>query len=194
VLRYLAGTREEGLLFKAGGSELRRDTSNIKLQLVAYSDASWADSNDRKSVSGTLIQITDARNDRQEQLTGNVISYASKRQPCVALSSTEAEYVALSKAAQTIVWLRRLLQQLGFLDDEPTITFEDNTSCISIANDEGLSQKTKHIDVKYHYIREQIRNGSVEVFYISTVYQLADYFTKALPVFRFLELKRRLMI
>jgi Reverse transcriptase (RNA-dependent DNA polymerase) len=191
VLRYLAGTVDDGLVFTAGSTNM--DTSDIKLQLVSYSDASWADSSDRKSTSGMLIQVTTADNNQQEYITGNVLAYSSKRQPCVALSSTEAEYVALSKAAQSITWLRRLIQQLGFADGEPTITFEDNTSAISVSLDEGLSQRTKHIDTRHHYIRDQIRNGSIIVEYIQTTYQLADYFTKALPIYRFEWLRERLM-
>ena len=130
--------------------------------------------------------------DTVENINCDIISYYSKRQPCVALSSTEAEYVALSRAGQSVCWLRRLIQQLGFGSIDPTLILEDNTSAIHISESEGLNQRTKHIDIRHHYIRSLIREGVVEIDYISTNYMLADYFTKPLPVNRFQQLTRLL--
>jgi Reverse transcriptase (RNA-dependent DNA polymerase) len=188
ILKYLSGTMDEGLVYTA----THNMGDAIDIELVGYSDSSWADSSDRKSTSGLTLQLM-AKGEQADGITGNVLSYYSKRQACVALSSTEAEYIAISKAAQTLTWTRRLLHQLGFGDRDPTTLFEDNTSCIAIAESEGLSSRTKHIDVRYHYIRETVASGIIDIQHISTDVMLADFFTKALPVHRFLELKRRLI-
>ena len=128
------------------------------------------------------------------QPVGHTLSYYSRRQGCVALSSTEAEYIALSSATHTVSWLRRLLSQLGFLDENlPTCIFEDNQAAISIGEQEGLSQRTKHIDVRHHYIRDKIADGTVYLEYISTDHMLADFFTKSLDGTRFEYLRGQFM-
>jgi hypothetical protein len=178
-----------GLYYEAGINS-GGVTTPIKLQLVVYSDASWANSSDRKSTSGMIIQVSH----NGGQPIGHTLSYYSRRQGCVALSSTEAEYIALSSATQTVSWLRRLLFQLGFLDEEiPTCIYEDNKAAISIGEQEGLSQRTKHIDVRHHYIRDKISDGTVYLEYLSTEDMLADFFTKSLDGSRFEYLRGQFM-
>jgi hypothetical protein len=191
VLRYLNGTSDMGLVYHP----LQSQSVSINLILVSFSDANWAESNDRKSTSGMLVQLVDAQEVSNEEggVIGNVLSYRSKRQECVALSSTESEYIAASQATQSIVWIRRLLDELGFGSEEPTVLYEDNTACIFIAGDENLTQRTKHIDVRYHYIRDCIGNGIVVLRHISTELQLADIFTKCLDAPRFMELRDKVM-
>ena len=188
VLKYLSGKLDDGLFY----CKTHEPDDEIDIKLVGYSDANWADSDDRKSTSGLTIQMMADGEDAQN-IQGGVLSYYSKRQACVALSSTEAEYIALSRGGQTLSWLRRLLHQLGFGDPDPTLVFEDNTSAIHIAEGEGLNQRTKHIDVRHHYIRDLITNGIIEVDHIGTEVMIADFFTKPLPVHRFVSLKKRIM-
>jgi len=188
VLKYLAGTINYGL-FYAGGGYSARDSVFVKLQLNVYTDASWADTFDRKSTSGMLITITTP----DGNYLGHPISYYSRRQSCVALSSTESEYIAMSSATQTVTWLRRLLSQLGFLREGPTVVHEDNQASIHIAYAEGLSQRTKHIDVRHHYIRQKVADNTVYIVHLSTDEMLADFFTKPLEGSKFLPLRDQFM-
>ena len=187
ILRYMTETPDIGLFYKADGNI----NDEINVSIICYSDSSWADSSDRKSTSGMMVQYK-SQYDEADLIEGSMVTYYSKRQPCVALSSTEAEYVAISRAAQTVCWLRRLLDQLGFRQEQPTLLFEDNTSCISIAESEGLNQRTKHIDVRHHYIRDMVQENIIQIEHLGTDDMLADFFTKALPVARFLELRSRI--
>ena len=100
----------------------------------------------------------------------------------MTLSSTEAEYVALCEATTEVVWLRRLLREIGFPQSEPTIMYEDNKSCIDMVHSRSRHQASKHINPKYHLVRAKQQNKVIEVTYISTLEQLADIFTKPLPI------------
>ncbi len=114
--------------------------------LIGYSDADWAgDQDDRRSTTGNVFL-----------LGGGAVSWLSKKQSTVALSTAEAEYVALSQAAQECVWLRRLLSDLG-MDVSPVMILEDNQGAIAIAKNPVDHSRTKHIDIRYHYIREWCR-------------------------------------
>jgi len=88
-------------------------------------------------------------------------------------------HIALSEVARIIIWLRGILKEIGFEQEEPTIIYEDNNSCIFMAENEENSERTKHIDVKYHYVREQIYKKQVKLIRIETENNLADMFTKA---------------
>jgi len=133
VLRYLKGT--VNLALKYNQTESRA--------LVGFSDADWAgDQDDRRSTTGNVFL-----------LGGGAVSWLSKKQSTVALSTAVAEYVALSQAAQECVWLRRLLSDLG-MDATPVVILEDNQGAIAIAKNPVDHSRTKHIDFRYHYIRE----------------------------------------
>lgn len=99
----------------------------------------------------------------------------------VSLSSTEAEYVSLCIAACELLWLRGLLGEIGEAPDEPIVMHEDNQEAIVIANRERETQRSKHIDVKYNFLRDYIEKGVIIVKYIPTREQLADIMTKGLP-------------
>ena len=114
-------------------------------------------------------------------MNGGPISWASRRQTVTAQSTSEAELVALSTAAKELVWLRSLLMELDVFIGVPTPVYEDNQATIVIANGSGLSSRTKHIDVRYFYVREQIENERIRVEYCTSATQLADMFTKAVP-------------
>ena len=155
IFRYLRGTTHLGLLY--GKSS---ETSD----LIGYSDSDWGgDSNDYKSTTGYLFQIA-----------GTAVTWKSKKQSCVALSTAEAEYMALSSAAQEAVWIRELISELGNLQSQPTLIYEDNQSAISMAKNPQFHGRSKHISIKYHYIREQVNNDKIRLEYCPTEDTLAD--------------------
>ena len=169
VLHYLKGTMKHGILYSQKGSG----------ECVGYSDADWAgDINDRKSTSGYVFQIS-----------GGAITWKSKKQGCVALSTSEAEYIALSSAVQESVWLRRLTSELGSPPKTPTTIFEDNQSAIAMTKNPQFHGRAKHIDIKYHFIREQVNCGNVQLKYCPTGEMTADIFSKALSREQFCKLR-----
>ena len=138
--------------------------------LFGYSDADWAgDLVSRKSTSGYLFRIG-----------GATVSWKSKRQSIVALSSTEAEYVALCSAAQEAVWLRNLLTDINQAQHNATTIHEDNQGAISLARNPNNHPATKHIEVKFHYMREKITSKQVDLLYWPTNEMVTDIFTKGL--------------
>lgn len=160
VLRYLKGTQDVKLKIEP----------NTALKLSCYADADWAgDSGDRKSTTGFLFQLGTSS-----------ICWSSKKQPCVALSSTEAEYIAAAEASKELVWLRLLMQDLGLTPREPTIVYEDNQACIKLATTEGLNPHTKHVDVRYHYLRDLVHKNVVQFRYCDTKDMTAGCLTKPL--------------
>ena len=160
VLRYLKGTGKHGILYSQKGS----------IECVGFSDADWAgDINDRKSTSGYLFQ-----------LSGGAVTWKSKKHGCVALSTAEAEYVALSSTAQESVWLKHLTTELGSPPKTPTTIFEDNQSAIAMTKNPQFHGRAKHIDIKYHFIREQVNCGNVILEYCPTGDMTADVFMKGL--------------
>ena len=123
------------------------------------------------------------------KLSGAAVSWISQRQPNVALSSTEAEYIASCEAAREIHWLRQLLQHLGVPQPEPTPLFVDNTSAILMMNQQGYSSRRKHIRVKYHYVQEQVAEKQIQPIWVATEEQEADVFTKPLDRDSFAKLR-----
>lgn len=159
VLRYLAGTINLSIVY-------RKSNEPVK----GFADADWAnDQVDRKSYSGYTFF-----------LGNSAFSWASSKQSIVALSSTEAEYVALSAAAKEAVYLRRILAEIGWSISEPMTIYGDNISSQSIARNPVHHKRTKHIDIKYHFIREKVETNEIELKYISTDKNVADVLTKSL--------------
>ncbi|PKU81153.1 Retrovirus-related Pol polyprotein from transposon TNT 1-94 [Dendrobium catenatum] len=164
LLRYLQGSTSIGI-------PLYKDN----LTLHGYADADWANSpHDRKSVSGYC-----------NFLGKSLISWQAKKQSTVARSSTEAEYRALASEAAEVIWIRRLLEDFHLPQLNPTTIYCDNTSAIALANNPVYHARTKHIDVDCHFIRDCIRSNHISVHHISTNDQIADVFTKPLPIRRF---------
>lgn len=137
--------------------------------------------------------------DDRRSTTGNVfmfgngaVSWSSTKQNVIALSTTEAEYIAACSTACQAVWMRRLLADMGKIQDEATPIFCDNKSTISIANNPIHHGRTKHIDIRFHFIRELITDGSITLQYCATDQQVADIFTKALSIYKFKELRSKL--
>ena len=149
--------------------------------LVGYVDASFANNNDRKSTSGFISFFN-----------YGPIMWFSKKQSVVALSSTEAEYIALCLGSKEIVWLRNILKELKLInEDKPILIYEDNQATIMMAKSGSSTKRTKHIDIKYHFIKEQINNGVINLQYCETNSMIADLFTKPLQKIKFQELINR---
>jgi hypothetical protein len=160
VLRYLRGTTGEGVTYKGQGSAL----------LEGWADADYAgDPEDRKSTSGFLLTIN-----------GRPVSWTSRKQKTVALSSTESEYVSLSNLCQEVKWFRQLLQDVDSPQLAPTTLFEDNQGAQATANNPTSHQRMKHVDVRFHFIREQVASGEVRIQYCPTSQNVADILTKPL--------------
>jgi hypothetical protein len=109
----------------------------------------------------------------------------SRKQATVTKSSTEAEYVSLSAAAQEVIWLRRLLDSLGIPSDSPTKIYEDNQGAIEISRNPKRHDRTKHIDVCHHFVRERVASNEVSVVYCHTDEMTADIMTKGLGTIKF---------
>ncbi|POM80562.1 Integrase catalytic core protein [Phytophthora palmivora] len=161
VLRYLKTTREHGIVYQGGPGGVT---------VEAFSDADWGTNiDDRRSVSGVMV------------LMGNApVVFKSKFQRTVALSSAEAEYTALSLCVQEVLWMRAMLKDMGHEQGNATQIWEDNQGAIALAKNAGYNSRTKHVDIKHHFTRENVENGTVLVDYIDTKQQLADLLTKAL--------------
>lgn len=161
ILRYIRGTSDMKLVYK------RQEDEEV---LTGYVDSDWAnDPNDRKSTSGYIFKVF-----------GNAISWTSRKQSTVALSSTEAEYLALAEAICEEKWIRGMLKELGMESENPTTIYEDNQSCIAVAESSHENKRLKHVDVKFNFIRESILNREVQLKYIPTTDQTADIMTKGL--------------
>lgn len=169
VIRYLKGTVNVALKY----------CKTVDGTLIGYSDADWAgDMDDRHSTTGNLFLMA-----------SGAISWMSKKQATVALSTAEAEYVALSTATQEAVWLRRLLMDLKVLPEGPTVLMGDNQGSIAIARNPISHARTKHIDIRYHYIREALEDGEIDLCYCPTDEMTADLLTKPLPKGQFERLR-----
>ncbi|GJT91674.1 retrovirus-related pol polyprotein from transposon TNT 1-94 [Tanacetum coccineum] len=171
IFRYLRGTINMGLWYpKDSGFEL-----------TAFSDADHAGCVDtRKSTSGGIQFLGD-----------KLVSWMSKKQDCTAMSSAEAEYMALSASYAQVMWMRTQLQDYGFNYNKIPL-YCDSQSAIAISCNPVQHSRTKHIHTRYHFIKEQVENGIIELYFVRTKYQLADMFTKALPEDRFQYLVRRI--
>ncbi|GJU41504.1 retrovirus-related pol polyprotein from transposon TNT 1-94 [Tanacetum coccineum] len=159
IFRYLKGTVHRGLWYP-------KDSS---IALTTFADADHAGCQDtRRSTSGSM------------QLLGDrLVSWSSKRQKSAAISSTEAEYIALSGCCAQILWMRSQLTDYGFGFNKIPMYY-DNKSAIALCCNNVQHSRSKHIDIRFHFIKEHVENGVIELYFVNTEYQLADIFTKAL--------------
>lgn len=168
VVRYLKGTRD--LKLYLGGNNFH---------LVGFTDSDWANCGDtRRSVGGYAFS-----------LGSGIISWQLRKQRTVAASSCEAEYIAAFEAAKESTWLRSLLQQLNIRLIEPTTIFCNNNATITLSDDPSFHDCVKHIDIRYHFLRERVHSGERQLARVSTKENLADVFTKALEKNRFITLR-----
>ena len=166
VLRYLKGSPDKGLIFTK---------SSHPIKLTGYCDSDWGGCEDRKSVTGYCFMLSN---------TGPCLSWKSRKQQTVALSTCEAEYMALSAAVQEGKFLTQLLKDMcGSVENQKVLCdydlYCDNQGAIALANNPVHHQRSKHIDIRYHYIRGEIQSGHVNLLYIPTSQNASDVFTKA---------------
>jgi hypothetical protein len=187
VLRYLAGTKDVGLVFgsRNGGAvgDSRGWRSSVQVDVCAFSDADWAnDKGDRRSITGWVAK-----------LNGDPVSWSSKKQRVVALSTCEAELYAEAAAIQEVLWLRGLMAELGLHTQTGSTVYGDNQSAIAATANGVKSERTKHVDVKYHFVTETVERGQVTLRWVPTAQQQADIFTKPLAAPVFTTLRQLLM-
>jgi len=174
IIFYLVGTSHLGL----------RLCSTDGITLSATVDASYASHPDQKSHSGFTLHIGST--------SGSFLS-KSKKQTVTADSSTVAELIAAFSASKEIAWARSFLTELGYQPSAPTILYEDNQSTICMINNDSNSQRTKHIDVRYNYVREKVATGDIQMKYCPTEDMISDILTKPLAPKQFLHLRPRLL-
>ena len=166
IFRYLRGTVHYELVYKGS------------LQaLTGYTDSDWAGDSTRRSTSGYLFNVD-----------SGAISWSSKRQAIVALSTCEAEYIGQTLAIKEAIWLKTLLNQLlrpRDSDPKTTIIFGDNQGAIALAKNAQFHARTKHIDIAHHFVREKVNDGTVDMQFVPTNKQMADDLTKALCLDKF---------
>ncbi|KAK9058153.1 hypothetical protein SSX86_022993 [Deinandra increscens subsp. villosa] len=161
ILRYIQGTLHQGLLLSPSSSTA----------LTAYSDADWGGCPDsRRSTSGYCVY-----------LGPNLISWSSKRQSTISRSSAEAEYRAVANTVAELSWVRNLLLELQVPVRHASIIYCDNISAVYLAENPVNHQRTKHIELDIHFVREKVRLGTIKVLHVPADYQYADIFTKGLP-------------
>jgi transposase InsO family protein len=175
VLRYLNGTADKRLVFGGGDS----------LSPCVFSDASWGgDGDDEKSVSGFLAMIGD----------GAPVTWTSRKQREVALSSMESELIAAVQGVQDAKWLRNLLEELGVIGDDTTVPlFVDNEALLPYIKNGATSTRTRHVNRRYHFVRDNVERGEVELVWVQSESQLADLLTKPLDARLFCRLRDRML-
>jgi hypothetical protein len=160
ILRYIASTIHRRLRYQGASSS----------GMISYDDSDWAANvEDRHSLTGHVILFAEV-----------AIAWATRRQKTVALSSTEAEYMALSDRCRLVAYFCNLFEELGKDMSNPTPICVDNQGAIFLAVNPAHDKRTKHIDIRYHYVREFIEQGHGKIYYIPTNNQVADVMTKPL--------------
>jgi hypothetical protein len=174
ILRYLQGTSDYGRL-------LRHSSSS---NLVVYTDTNWAGCPDtRHSTSGYAVFLKD-----------NLVFWSAKRQTVVSHSSAEAEYRVVTNGVAEATWLRQLLHELQTPPSRCTLAYCDNISVVYLSTNHVQHQRTKHVEIDLHFIREKVVIGQVRVLHVPTASQFTDIFTKSLPSSLFNEFRSSLNI
>ncbi|GJY43912.1 ribonuclease H-like domain-containing protein [Tanacetum coccineum] len=174
ILRYIRGTLDHGL-------QLYRSPTT---QLVAYSDADWAGCPaTRRSTSGYCVFLGD-----------NLISWSSKRQHVLSRSSAESEYRGVANVVAKTTWVRNLLRELLVPLQSATLVYCDNVSAVYLSSNPVQHQRTKHIEIDLHFVRDFVARGHVRVLHVPSRYQYADIFTKGLPSPLFTEFRSSLSV
>lgn len=163
VFAYIKGTLDYQITYHRG--------TDGGLKPYGYVDSDYAgDTDTRRSTSGFVFMMA-----------GGAVSWSSKRQPTVSLSTTEAEYMALTRAAQQAIWMFSFMSEIGLPQEMPATLYGDNMSSIALTLNHKGHSRAKHIDVHHHFIRERVEEGDIEVVHISSAENLADILTKPLP-------------
>jgi hypothetical protein len=178
IFRYLTASRHFALLYQPPNQH-----QGGVVKLHGYCDADWGgDLTDRKSTTGYCTFVNN-----------NLISWQSKKQTTVALSSCEAEYMAINDIAKEVMWMRMLMKELKIEVETPTIIYVDNQSAIKISENDSAHDRTKHIDIRHYYIRDLVDSGEVKLVWVPTADQLADIFTKSLSTSIYTSIRDKLV-
>lgn len=171
MLRYYKGTATLGITYKGNLPNASMTNPHHTLSLQGFSDSAFGDNAERKSSAGYVFTMA-----------GGVVSFKSYRQRLVTLSSTEAEYIAITYAAKEAAWIRRLLNQVGYIgnDLKPTALFTDNLPALSMVSKDGHHERTKHIDNYYKYAKQEQKDGNILLQHIPGSQMPADGLTKPL--------------
>jgi hypothetical protein len=170
VLKYLLDTKNTGLFINYGND----------MKLEAYVDASFRNP---RSITGYVVKFG-----------GMAISWRSKLQGLSSQNTMEAEYVALSEVLKEIIFFQHLLEEIGINVEKPTTIYEDNRACEILANNPEFRDKAKHIEIRYHKIRDEIRQGSVSIKRVESENQIADIFTKVVDEKKFTRIRGELSL
>ncbi|GJU15208.1 ribonuclease H-like domain, reverse transcriptase, RNA-dependent DNA polymerase [Tanacetum coccineum] len=172
VIRYIKGTKEHGIIYKKEGG----------CKITGYSDSSYGINTDQgKGTTGIVFYFGESP-----------ITWCTQKQPTVALSSCESEFMAATGAACQALWLKRLLSELTGWEEEKITLKVDNISAIALVRNPVFHGRSKHIDIRYHFIRECVENGHINVKHVSGELQRADILTKALPRLKFMTMRQML--
>ncbi|CAL2245782.1 unnamed protein product [Prunus armeniaca] len=174
VLRYLKGTTDLGLFYK----------KKTGAKLMGFSDSDYAgDLNDRKSTSGYVFLLSSA-----------TVAWSSRKQPVVTLSTTEAEFIAAASCACQAVWLRRILEELDFIQEKPAVIICDNSSTIKLSKNPVMHGRSKHIDVRFHFLRYLARDEVIKLEHCPSNMQVADILIKPLKLEAYIRMREALGI
>ena len=172
IFRYLKGTLDFGLWYP----------KEEDFTLTAYTDVDWVGSiDDRKSTSGGAFFLGKF-----------LVSWISKKQPSISLSTTEDEYIIVSSCCTQVIWMKQTLENLQVKYDHPILLNCDNINAINLSKNLFMHSKTKHIPIKYHFLRDHVTQKIVKIVYLDTKEQIADIFTKPLPRSTFQNLRHKL--
>ena len=175
VLRYIRATLDQKLVFRK---------SDRLLSLVGFCDADWASSEDRKSMTGYGFMLSEQ---------GPLVSWKTRKQPIVALSTCEAEYMSISAATQEGIFLKALLSDMTGHCVEDFTLYCDNQGAVSLSKNPIVHQRSKHIDIRYHFVRDEIQKGSLKILYVPSEQNVSDVFTKSLPRDKSVKFRKILM-
>jgi hypothetical protein len=180
ILRYLAGTIHVGLKY------VKSESIGNDITISAYTDADWGgDHLDRRSTTGYVIQINNC-----------TVSWATKKQQTIAISSAEAEYMAIAAGVQELLWIRQFLSELlpinMFDSTRGSTLYSDSQSAIAISKNDVHHNRTKHIDIKHHFIRDHVKNKEIIMEWIPGEQQSADILTKPLEKIKFNRLRNNI--
>ena len=163
VLRYLRGTYDQAILYQ--------HVHTLADTLWGWVDSDWAaDVDSRRSHTGYIIM-----------LNGGAVSWKSRRQDCVSLSTSEAEYVAASNCGQEVYYMREILRDFGYTQTAPTHIYEDNLACVAMSENPVRRKFSRHIDIRRYFVRDMVAAGVIKLVPLRTHLMVADALTKSLP-------------
>jgi len=181
VIKYLKGTAHIGLTI---GGKAKEKQSKNSVEIIGYTDASYAECLITRRSTGAYIF----------KLGVGAITWQSKKQPTPAISSTEAEYMAMTQASKEAIWLTTLFHSIGVKFDEPIMIYGDNQGALKLARNQEFHQRTKHIDTQWHFVRKALEDKKIRMDFVGTKDMIADGLTKALMGSKQVEMRENIGI